>query len=94
MKNILNLYCYGVLEKIENELKRQRKLTMKKGVFSSKNDKKYLEELENLWYEKLICFENLIEEERLFNKKLTNEYFRVLKEEKKYDNLTKNDIII
>lgn len=67
MNNILNLYCTWVLDVLEKELKKQRNLVMRRGIFACKCDKDYLVKLEKLWYEKSIYFGKLIDEEVKFN---------------------------
>ena len=66
MNDILDLYCKRILDNIEKELIKQRILVIRKGIFARERDKEYLKKLEQLWYDKLIYFEKLIEEEMLF----------------------------
>lgn len=72
MNDIIDMYTSGILVPIEDLMKKQRNLVLRKGIFASRADKRHLKELENLWFEKLIRFGEIFEEEVEFYNTLTN----------------------
>jgi hypothetical protein len=59
--DFLNLYKEEVLNKIEEEINKLEIKIIRKGIWATKKEKKRLERLETLYYEKLCWYERQLD---------------------------------